>query len=279
MHFTDSHCHLDFDELSKQLPQLINQCAKANIHQLIVPAIHPENWQKVLDVANSNTTKNTAQNTRQNTKDIKNKKNCKIYPCLGIHPWFLKDLTSHHLSDLANAVERNKNNIIAIGEAGIDGGIVKQQDNLNQQIDFFSYQLTLAKQYQLPIIVHHRQSHQHIIPLLKKANLTTYGVIHAFSGSYQQARDYIDLGFKLGIGGTITYPRAKKTINAIKRLPLSSLVLETDAPAMPLYLKQGQANSPLELVNVFEALIQIRDESAEELAQQIELNIKQLFNL
>ena len=113
--------------------------------------------------------------------------------------------------------------------------------------------------------------------MLKKVNLTRAGIIHAFSGSYQQAKNYIDLGFKLGIGGTITYPRAEKTIKAIKRLPLDSLVLETDAPAMPLYGFQGQANSPLKLINVFESLVAIRQESAEAIAEQIEQNISQLF--
>jgi len=270
MNFTDSHCHLDFDAFANELPQLISQCASASIHQIIIPTTHPDTWQKVIDLAKTQ---------RHN--------GCKIFSCLGIHPWFLQGLTSVHLDNLAHAVEQNTqnssqnkgNNIIAIGEAGIDGPIIKQQDNLNQQLTFFNYQLALANQYRLPVIVHHRQSHQHIIPLIKKAKLTAGGVIHAFSGSYQQAKEYIDLGFKLGIGGTITYPRANKTIQAVKRLPLSSLVLETDAPAMPLYSKQGQNNSPLELITVFEALVQIRQEKRELIAEQIEANVNQLFNL
>ncbi|MFQ3288576.1 MAG: TatD DNase family protein [Alteromonadaceae bacterium] len=270
MNFTDSHCHLDFDAFSNERPQLISQCASANIHQIIIPATHPANWQTVLNLASK-----------------ENYHGCNLFACLGIHPWFLEGLTIAHLDDLARAVEQstgpsieNKSKkIIAIGEAGIDGGIAKQQDNLNQQIMFFNYQLALAKQYQLPVIVHHRQSHHYIIPLLKKAKLTAGGVIHAFSGSYQQAKEYIDLGFKLGVGGTITYPRAKKTINTISRLPLSSLVLETDAPSMPLYGKQGKINSPLALIAVFETLVEIRKEEREIIAQQVEANVSQLFHL
>ena len=266
MNFTDSHCHLDFDAFANELPQLISQCANASINQIIIPATHPDTWQKVIDLA---------ETQRHN--------GCKIFSCLGIHPWFLKGLTPVHLDDLAKAVQRNiqkeDDKIIAIGETGIDGVIIKEQDNLNQQFTFFNYQLALANQYQLPVIVHHRQSHQYIIPLIKKAKLTAGGVIHAFSGSYQQARDYIDLGFKIGVGGTITYSRAKKTINTVKNLPLSSLVLETDAPAMPLSSKQGQNNSPLELVTVFETLVNIRKEKREVIAHQIEANVSQLFNL
>jgi len=268
MRFTDSHCHLDFDEFNrfdKQSEQLIFECHKAKIHQIIVPAIHPDNWQKVLTLADK-----YPHQVGHNTTPI-------IYPCLGIHPWFLSKLDKTNLDDLADNVEENKDTIVAIGETGIDGGIVKQQDNLDQQIDFFSYQLQLAKTHELPVIVHHRQSHQHIIPMLKKLQLTRSGIIHAFSGSYQQAKEYVDLGFKLGVGGTITYPRARKTINAIKRLPLSSLVLETDAPAMPLFGQQGKVNSPLALLTIFKSLVEIRDEEKEEIAQQIESNINQVF--
>jgi TatD DNase family protein len=162
---------------------------------------------------------------------------------------------------------------VAIGEAGIDGVIAQAENNLAQQIQIFEQQLNLAKSYQLPIIVHHRKSHQHIVAMLRQKNLTKGGIIHAFSGNYQQACQYIDLGFKLGIGGTITYPRAEKTIKAIKRLPLASLVLETDAPSMPLYGFQGQDNSPLQLIKVFQALVGIRSESAGELAHALESNI------
>jgi len=275
MKFTDSHCHLDFDEFNrfdKQNKQLISQCYTANIHQIIVPAIHPDNWQKVLTIAAQYSQNKFTDQMEKITKPT-------IYACLGIHPWFLTNLNHTHLDNLASNVQKNINNIVAIGETGIDGGIIKQQDNLSQQIDFFSYQLQLAKTHHLPVIVHHRQSHQHIVPILKKLQLTESGIIHAFSGSYQQAKDYLDLGFKLGIGGTITYPRARKTINAIKRLPLSSLVLETDAPAMPLFGQQGEVNSPLALINVFEHLVELRDENKEEIAQQIELNINQVFTL
>jgi len=268
MKFTDSHCHLDFKEFSSNpnlsTESLLKQCAKSDIHQIIIPAITPKNWEAVLALAN---------NRNNSTSD------CKIFACLGIHPWFLTDLQQQHLDDLAHKVSKNKTAIIAIGEAGLDGVIAKQQNNLNQQKVFFEFQLYLAQQHQLPIIVHHRRSHNDIIALLKQAKVDRGGIIHAFSGSYQQACQYIDLGFKLGIGGTITYPRAEKTIKAIKRLPLSSLVLETDAPSMPLYGFQGESNSPLRLINIFEKLVELRHESPEEIAQEIEQNIATLFTL
>lgn len=283
MQFTDSHCHLDFPEFHTSIAELLLQCQAKNIHRLIVPSVNPKHWQRVLSLAEKQST----------TIDI----SCS----LGIHPWFVilqdhqcpsspqnYDLTFQE-QQLKQAIsinsENNRNKIVAIGECGIDVFKAKKNtpneqvfnENIKLQQNFFAMQLNIAKQNNLPVIVHHCQSHPLILPLLKQYKLEKAGVIHAFSGSYQQAKDYIDLGFKLGIGGTITYPRAKKTINAIKRLPLSSLLLETDAPAMPPFGMQGINNSPLNLVTVFQALVAIRSEPKEVIAKQIEANVEQLF--
>jgi len=262
MFFTDSHCHLDFTELITSLSKMLQDCEQQNIAKIIVPSITPANWDKVLELT---------------LKSDQNNSNVNLYACLGIHPWFLNDLNESHLALLGEKTKKNRKQIIAIGESGIDGVIAKEHSNLAKQQEFFIYQLQLAKQYQLPIIVHHRQSHHHILPLIR-ANLPAKGgVIHAFSGSYQEAKNYIDLGFKLGIGGTITYPRAIKTIKAIQKIPLSSLLLETDAPSMPLFGYQGQINTPLQLIKVFDCLAKLRHEDKADIATQIEENIQQLF--
>jgi len=275
MQFTDSHCHLDFTEFSKNIDELLLQCQSKSIHRIIVPSVNPQHWQRVLSLAEFNSPIN-------------------IFSSLGIHPWFLilQDNNTSANTNLAfqeqqlkQAITLNRNKIIAIGECGIDVFKAKKNtsneqefnENIQLQQDFFTMQLDIAKQNNLPVIVHHCQSHPLILSLLKQHKLDKAGVIHAFSGSYQQAKEYIDLGFKLGIGGTITYPRAKKTVNAIKRLPLSSLLLETDAPAMPPIGMQGKNNSPLNIPAVFQALIAIRSESKEVIAEQIETNIEQLF--
>jgi len=278
MQFTDSHCHLDNKVFNEQLPSLLKQCAKLAINRIIIPAISPDNFDNVLTLAK-----------RYHNKPIR------LHACLGIHPWFLDGLNSAHLEQLAAKVILEKSNIIAIGETGIDGANIKRSDEsekeLAKQQHFFDFQLNLAKQNSLPVIIHHRQSHQYIVPMLRQYKLARSGVIHGFSGSYQQARDYLDLGFKLGIGSTITYSRAKKTINTVKRLPLESLVLETDAPSMPLspevnnkedetkeaVNQEGPINSPVNLIKIFEVLTTIRTESALEVAEQLEQNIEQIF--
>ena len=290
MQFSDSHCHLDFPEFQHLLPQLLEQCHQHNINRIIVPAVEPQHWQRVISL-----TTNAHQSP------------VAISPCIGIHPWFFipqnniqsnepsnksinsKSLhafdVSFHEQQLKQVIKKYSTEIVAIGECGIDVFKAKKNteneqdlnENINLQQAHFEMQLDIAKQNDLPIIVHHCQSHHLIMPLLKKYQLNKAGVIHAFSGSYQQAKTYVDLGFKLGIGGTITYPRSKKTINAVKRLPLTSLLLETDAPAMPPLGQQGRSNTPLNILAVFSALNAIRDETPEEIALQIENNIKQLF--
>jgi len=271
MQFTDSHCHLDDITFSEQLQSLLKQCQQLAIHRIIIPSINPSNFDKVIQLCKTY-----------------NQHPIKLHPCLGIHPWFLDKLDEQHLDLLSEKVKQEQKYIIAIGEIGIDGAIIKRsmfpEKELEKQQYFFDFQLTLAKSQNLPVIVHHRQSHDKIMPFLKKYQLEKAGIIHGFSGSYQQAKSYLDLGFKLGIGSTITFSRAQKTINTIKRLPLTSLVLETDAPSMPLSKevfdegsKQQHTNSPVNLIKIFTMLATIRAESANEIATQIEKNIEQLF--
>ncbi|WOH39113.1 TatD family hydrolase [Thalassotalea fonticola] len=249
--FTDSHCHLDFTEFDADRNELIKRCAKLNINRFIVPGITAKRWPRVLQLC---------------------LKYPSAWPCLGLHPWWIAKASEDDLMLLEQLL--GKHDLIAVGEIGIDGAI----EDIDKQTEYFVKQLHIAKKHDLPVVVHHRKSHQLIVPELKHVNLTKGGIIHAFSGSYQQAKAYIDLGFKLGIGGTITYPRAIKTIKAVKKLPLDSIVLETDAPAMPLEGFQGEINSPEKIVNVFSHLCNLRDESPEVLQESIENNLKQMFN-
>ena len=200
-----------------------------------------------------------------------------------MRPWVSPELKSflrktvQPLESLKKLAYKHQNNIVAIGEAGIDGKVAEAHNNLSRQIEVFQTQIALANQLAKPIIVHHRRSHQHIQPILRRSSCSHGGIIHAFSGSYQQAKNYLDLGFKLGVGGTITYPRAEKTLKTVSKLPLSSLVLETDAPSMPLYGQQGRDNSPRNIPSIFESLCLLRSEPEENIAQQLQSNVDSIF--
>lgn len=252
MLFSDTHCHFDFKEFSSTLPQLYQACVQQNIKRIVIPGITAKQWPRVLE---------TCQKFHG------------VFPALGLHPWWINKAKPSDLVLLEQYIKTQT--LVGVGEIGIDGGI----ENIPKQIEYFTRQLALANKYALPTIIHHRKSHQYILPILKQHVNNNGGVIHAFSGSYQQAIDYINLGYKLGIGGTITYERAKKTRNAIKRLPIESLVLETDAPAMPLAGFQGTDNSPLRILDVFNCLADLRSEGKEQLAEQLEQNVDELFSL
>lgn len=252
MEFIDSHCHLDFSQFDDCREQIIQQAKKLGIHQFIVPSVSSGNWQSVHKLSTQNS---------------------EVYFSLGLHPYFYQPDSTLD-TELLNELIADKK-CVAIGECGVDSS----NDNIEGQKSMFIEHIKLANNYKKPLIVHHRKSHHHILQCFKRQPPLYGGVIHAFSGSYQDAQNYLNLGFKLGMGGTITYPRATKTINTLSKLSLNDLVLETDSPDMPLCGYQGQVNTPAQLVLVAQALANILDNPIEEIAKQTTANCKQLFKL
>ncbi|BDF93361.1 MULTISPECIES: TatD family hydrolase [Pseudoalteromonas] len=237
MAFIDSHCHLDFAEFDASRTQLIAQCQQHSIDKLIVPGITLAQSHALIAFA---------------------AKYKGVHIAAGLHPYFLAEYQPSHLAALTEFAEQHQPQLVAIGECGIDRSI----DNLALQTQIFEHHIELANQLALPLIVHHRQSHDLIAQSFKRCKPKFGGVIHAFSGSMQQAQYYIKQGFKLGVGGVITYERAQKTRSVVAALAAEHLVLETDAPSMPLAGFQGQINTPLQLPLVFEQLCQLKQITA-----------------
>lgn len=232
----DSHCHLDFSDFNNDLITVLKRARDKGILHFLVPGIGAKNWPAVLALA---------------------KLHDGIYPALGIHPYFLNDFDVGDLQLLEQYLATEPN-IVAVGECGLD----KTLDfPFEQQVQICKQQLLLAKQYNLPVILHCRKAHNELIKLLQQVQLPRAGVIHGFSGSTQLAKQYIKLGFKLGIGGVITYPRAMKTRQAVTELPLSSLLLETDSPDMPISGYQGIRNEPANITKILHSLAGLRQES------------------
>ena len=132
---------------------------------------------------------------------------------------------------------------------------------------------------ELPVILHSRRTHDKLAMHLKRHALPRTGVVHGFSGSVQQAERFVQLGYKIGVGGTITYPRASKTREVMAQLPLDSLLLETDAPDMPLNGFQGQPNRPEQAVRVFDVLCELRPEPEDEIAEVLLNNTYAVFSV
>ena len=146
-----------------------------------------------------------------------------------------------------------------------------------KQYEFLETQLAFAKRFNLPVNLHSRKTHDVLFTFLKKAKLSNTGVVHGFAGSYDQAKRFVDLGYKIGVGGTITYQRANKTREAIKKLPLDALILETDSPDMPVFGFQGEPNRPERLVETFRHLCELREEEPEKIVEIAWGNSLKLF--
>ncbi|WP_423187168.1 TatD family hydrolase [Alishewanella sp. d11] len=243
MKLFDTHCHLDLPELAAEQADHWQQAQQVGVAELLIPAVEQAAWLNLLKLRREQPAWHIA---------------------LGIHPWWAEAEPFTVLAELEQLLQSHGAHIAAVGEIGLDFALAAETFAKQQQ--FFSAQVALAKHYQKPVILHHRKSQPALLAELKRQQFTQGGILHAFSGSQQQAKAFLDLGFKLGIGGTITYPRAEKTRNAVRKLPLSALVLETDAPAMPLNGFQGQANTPAQLLAVFNVLCELRAEPAAQLA-------------
>ena len=253
--FIDSHCHFNFPCFDNNRENLLQELAQKKIDKIIIPATHRETWANIQQLC---------------------LQHHNLYYALGIHPHFLDTLQDDDLLILKKLLENRSKHCVALGEIGLD----KYADaDLQQQEKVFIKQLQIAEQVELPVILHIVKQQGRVLEILKEQKFSQGGVYHAFSGSYEIALEFIKLGFKLGIGGVITYPEAKKTQQTIARLPIEALLLETDAPDMPVYEQQQAYNSPVNLLVVFEALLAYRSESKSCLATQIYENTQCIFSI
>lgn len=253
----DSHCHIDLPAFDADRAQVIQTCSDLQIERLLVPGLSLEQAESLLDLKQQ-------------------------FPIIdiafGLHPYFLKSLNAQQRQSLQDKFTdytlQHQRSIVAIGECGLDASLPLPMD---YQQEMLSFQIALAAQLNKPLVLHHRQSHNELIRMLKQQRFSNGGVIHAFSGSKQIAHSYIDMGFYLGVGGTITYPRAKKTRETIQNVALEHLLLETDSPDMPLHGHQGKRNSPTQLPLVVAALSALKQIDERMISEQTTANYMKLF--
>ena len=251
----DTHCHLDFEPFCADPALWIARAQASGVKHFIVPTVSVGNWDGVGCLA-------------------------KDFPCvsfaLGLHPLWIGSHQECDIEQLDIVLSKAPKHCVAIGECGLDFAMENPQ--VEKQILFLQKQLALAQKYTLPVILHCRNAHNEMLQMLNGFPKVK-GVLHGFSGSEQLGQEYIRRGFLLGIGGSITYPRANKTRKAVAALPLSSFVLETDAPDMPLLGFQGEANLPERLPLIARALAELKGISFDELVQHTTENAKACFHL
>ncbi|MEE5105763.1 TatD family hydrolase [Pseudomonas alliivorans] len=256
MALIDTHTHLDFPDFDADRTQVLDRCRSLGVQRMVVLGVYQRNWQRLWDL----TLENPA-----------------LHAAFGLHPVYIDEHRPEHLTELGDWLTRHKGHpqLCAVGEIGLDY-YVEGLDKARQQ-QVFEAQLQLAAEFDLPVLLHVRRSHADVIATLKRHSLKRSGVIHAFAGSREEAREYIKLGFKLGLGGAATWPQALRMHRVIAELPLDSVVLETDSPDMAPAMFPNQRNSPEHLPNICTALAALMNVSPEHLAQASTRNAHDLF--
>lgn len=256
MPLIDTHTHLDFEPFDPDRHEVLARCRAAGVERIVVLGVHEANWQRVWQL-----TCNEPQ----------------VHAALGLHPVFLQDHRPAHLEILRDWLERLRGaeKLCAIGEIGLDYYIEDPDKERQQRL--LEAQLALAEEFELPVLLHVRRAHAAMIATLKRHKLKRGGIAHAFSGSWEEAREYIRLGYKLGLGGAGTWPQAHRMHRVLRQLPLESIVLETDAPDIAPHSHAGQRNSPEFLPDICRELAAIRGIAPEALAEASHRNSCELF--
>ncbi|HOC10127.1 MAG TPA: TatD family hydrolase [Thermomonas sp.] len=253
MRLIDSHCHFDAAEFDADRAAVQARARAAGVTDQIVPAVDAAGWPKLKTICAAQTG---------------------LHPAYGLHPMYLDQHQRKHLDELRHWVERETP--VAVGECGLDffvGGL-----DADTQLFYFDAQLKLAREFDLPVIVHARRAVDAVIAAIHRIG-GLRGVIHSFPGSPEQAAQLHQLGFLLGIGGPVTFERANRLRKLVAHIPLEQLLLETDAPDQPGSAHRGQRNEPAHLVAVLDVVAKLRGISQDTLAAATTANAQRLFNL
>ena len=249
----DSHCHLDFDDFNNDREAVIERAGSQGIKQIVIPGVKHKSWHFIREICNNNP---------------------QLHACYGLHPYLAEEHTDDDIIQLRHWLENNP--CVAVGECGLD--YRKDLADKNLQMKFFNAQLDIAHAINKPVIIHSVRATEDVINSIKNYP-GLRGMIHSYSGSYEQAKQLIDLGFYISFSGAITYDNARKLRATASDIPLGSILLETDAPDQPDADHFSQRNEPAYLVNVLKCLSELRDEPIEAIAAQTTRNAKELFGI
>lgn len=249
----DSHCHLDAGEFDGDRSAVVARAKAAGVAAQVVPATHASGWPGIRDLCLGGG---------------------HLYPAYGLHPMYLDQHRRAHLDDLRTWLRAEP--AVAVGECGLDYFV----DGLDRssQAQWFEGQLRLAREFDLPVIVHARRAVDAVIAALRGVG-GLRGVVHSFSGSPEQAGQLWKIGFSLGLGGPVTYPRARRLRQLAADMPIEHLLLETDAPDQPDAGLRGQRNEPAHLVTVCSTIAALRGVTESEIAEATTANAVRLFRL
>ena len=249
--YIDTHCHILKEEYSN-IDELITECKLKNVNKIIISGCELNNIEESIEISN---------------------KYENIYLSLGYHPSEASKITNIDIENLKNKIIQNKK-VVAIGEIGLD--YYWSKDNKEEQKKLFNCMLNLAEELNLPVVIHSRDAFQDTYDILKKRNLK--GVIHCFSGNLENAKMYISIGYKLGIGGVLTFKNSKLQ-DVIKFIDLNHIITETDSPYLAPEPYRGKQNSPINIPIIVQEIAKQKNVDIKEVETKIENNVKELFQI
>jgi len=227
----DTHCHLDLEPLYLRLAEVVSDAHQAGVTHFVVPGVHPDGWERMASLPRAYKS---------------------ILPAFGIHPMHADLANDSNLSRLAALSSSG----VAIGEIGLDPAYTAAMECQERA---FRVQLRLAVSLGLPVLIHCRRAFQQTLQILQEEGARRVGgIMHAFSGSSEMAREFIRLGFAISISGMVTRDNSVRLPRVVGELPLEALVLETDAPDMTPQRYRGQANQPAFLMETLHAVARIK---------------------
>ncbi len=254
MKLVDAHCHLESLHFAHDLDSVVGDARRAGIVKLITASITPDQWELSRDMAG---------------------RFPEVEFAMGIHPWYIQEHYRERIQGLRSAAERGA---AAIGEIGLDrkNEIVP----FDLQLEFFEKQFAIAKEIDLPAVIHCRGAFNELIASIKRIGAPrSGGIIHSFSGSPELAGELIRLGMSFSMGGTLTYRNSRKRAAVMKMIYPDHFLLETDSPDIPPVQKHGEINRPHYILYNLEAAAEITGDTVEHVAEHTTANAVRIFRL
>lgn len=253
MRLTDTHCHLADSVLRGNLAQVLAEARQAGVWRFVVPATRPQDWQSVAELS-----------------EMPSEHGIRV--AFGIHPWFSDGIEEQDFAGLEAVLARYPR--AWVGEIGLDFyDKIQTPQQRERQIQVFSRQLAIAQTLRRRVVIHNLKATADIAAAVKQTGFSCGGIVHAFSGSIEEARVLVGLGFKIGIGSLLLNPNARKVRETLKTLNDTDFVLETDSP----FMLKKEINTPANILRIAEIAAQIRGVGAADIAAITERNADSLF--
>jgi TatD DNase family protein len=251
----DSHAHLEMKEFDSDRDEVIKRAKDKGVDFIVTVGTNLALSRKAVDIA---------------------RKYENVYATVGVHPHDVEKSDHKTFDTLKELAGTNRQKVVAYGEIGLD--FFRNISPQKKQLDAFARQLELAQELKLPVIIHDREAHEQTLGIVRESGVRC-GVFHCFSGDYEMAKKCLDLGFYISIPGVVTFEKAKSIQDVAARLPVSSLMLETDAPYLTPIPHRGKRNEPSFILHTARKVAEIRNISLEEVSRITSMNTMNLFGI